>query len=398
MNTYLGASCTFIYTALRFQKGTRPVVLARRTAHAAAFPLDTVIRLLPQGRVYRRFARSFPSRAARFYDRRLVHAARLHRCAVLHAHFGWAASDALGAREKLGLPLVTTFYGNDLAPSYPELYPYERLFDDGALFFCEGPAMASRLFAMGCPRDKVRIVKIGLDLADFPFSPPRRSRPLVVVQAARFVDKKGVDLSIRAFAAARRRLGESELWLIGDGGARSDLEQLARTLRVERFVRFLGMLAHGDLRARMRRAHICLQPSRTAIDGDTEGGAPTTLLEMQAIGIPVVSTRHADIPSVVAHPNELVEEEDIDGLADGLVRLAELPDEDWQRRAERGRALIEAGHDAERVAERVERLYRDALGGGSGGGATLAPPAAPAGRLASRRTGPSARSAEATGT
>jgi colanic acid/amylovoran biosynthesis glycosyltransferase len=365
LNTYLARSATFIHTALRFQRRVRPVVLARRTENLGEFPHQPVVRLLPDSRAYRRVARSFPALARGSYDRRLVRAARRHGCVALHAHFGWAACDSLDARRTLGLPLVTTFYGNDLAPVYAERYPYPRLFAEGDRFLCEGPAMAARLAELGCPPDRIRIAPIGLDLEAFPFRPAVRSRPLVVLQAARFVEKKGFDLTLQAYAAARDGLGPSELWLVGDGPCRAELERLAGRLGIEGSVRFLGMLPHDEYRAAMRRAHVCIQPSRTAADGDSEGGAPTVLLEMQAAGIPVVATRHADIPSVVADPGALVEEEDVDGLAAALVRLAGLPEDNWRTLAEHGRALVEAEHDARSVAGKVEALYGELSGAGA---------------------------------
>ena len=61
-----------------------------------------------------------------------------------------------------------------------------------------------------------------------------------MAQIGRLVEKKGVDLSIRAFASARTQLGDAELWILGDGGLRPVLEQLASSLGVGDAVRFLG--------------------------------------------------------------------------------------------------------------------------------------------------------------
>jgi colanic acid/amylovoran biosynthesis glycosyltransferase len=184
------------------------------------------------------------------------------------------------------------------------------------------------------------------------------------MQAARFVEKKGVDLSIRAFAAAQTRLGPSELWLVGDGESRRELEMLADRVGVASKVRFLGMISHEDYRLVLPRVHVCLQPSRTASDGDSEGGAPTVLLEMQARGIPLVTTRHADIPFVVPPGTELVDEGDVDGLADALVHLSSASEDEWSKAAERGRTLVAANHDARKVAEQIEGLYKEALADG----------------------------------
>jgi colanic acid/amylovoran biosynthesis glycosyltransferase len=371
VSNYLGRSATFIYTTICWQKEFRPVVLAERTSNLSEFPFDEVHELIEPGagkarRALRR-ARAHRAGFSKTYDFRLARMAQRFGCVALHAHFGWAGASALGARRRLSIPLITTFYGRDLAESRG--LPYDQLFREGALFCCEGPAMAAELSSRGCPEDKIRIVRIGLDLTAFPFVPRQRERPLVIVQACRFVEKKGLDLSIRAFAAARRWLGESELWLVGDGDLRPQLESLAHELGVTDSVRFLGMVSHAEYRDLIRRAHICIQPSRTASDGDTEGGAPTVVLEMQATGIPVVSTHHADIPFVMAEPEHLAKEGDVDALTRELVRIAELSDSDWSRLVERGRSFVEARHDAAITARSQEDLYREALTVAIGSGA-----------------------------
>jgi colanic acid/amylovoran biosynthesis glycosyltransferase len=121
------------------------------------------------------------------------------------------------------------------------------------------------------------------------------------------------------------------------------------------------MLSHTEYREVIQQVHVCIQPSRVASDGDTEGGAPTVLLEMQAVGIPVVSTRHADIPFVVAEPERLAAEGDVDGLAEELVRVSEVSESEWTALGERGRAFVESRHDARVVAAELERVYREAL-------------------------------------
>ena len=62
---------------------------------------------------------------------------------------------------------------------------------------------------------------------------------------------------------------------------------------------------------------VFLAPSVTASNGDTEGGAPVAIIEMAASGMPIVSTRHCDIPSVVLDgvTGLLAAERDSEGLA-----------------------------------------------------------------------------------
>ncbi|HZO34260.1 MAG TPA: glycosyltransferase [Gaiellaceae bacterium] len=343
---YLPRSATFIHTLLRNQRRFRPLVLAQSVANLDEFPVEQALALGEDG-----------------FAGRLVEEARRGGCVLLHAHFGWSGRDAVPAERELNVPLVTTFYGRDLSePGRARFrHPYRRLFSRGAAFVVEGPFMADRLAETGAARDRIRVVPIGIDIGTLPFSTRARGDVFVAVQAARFVEKKGLDLSLRAFAAARRELGPSELWLVGDGPLRDELEALAGALGVSDAVRFPGLVAQDEYRRIAARADVALQPSRTASDGDSEGGAPTVILEYQALGIPVVATRHADIPFVVPRPDELAPEDDVDALAGALVRVAaEDPDERVERLQE-ARSFVERRHDARQTAAMVEDVYEEVL-------------------------------------
>jgi colanic acid/amylovoran biosynthesis glycosyltransferase len=277
---------------------------------------------------------------------------------------------SVAASRRLGIPLVTTFYGRDLTVG--ETDPrwnarYEELFADGAAFICEGPAMASHLAAVGCPESKIHLARIGLDIAALPFEPSRSRGPLRILQTARFVEKKGIDLSIRALALVREQYADAELLLIGDGPERAKLESLTAELGLDGAVRFLGGASHAEYRQALAQAHMLIQPSRTASDGDTEGGAPTVLIEAQAMGLPVVTTRHADIPFVVADPGRMADEEDVEGIARIVVQTAELSDPEREAAARSARASVEANHDATSIARVHQTIYERALEGASTG-------------------------------
>jgi colanic acid/amylovoran biosynthesis glycosyltransferase len=377
IRTYLARSATFVHTQLRFQPAGPKVVFAPDVEHTDEFPVEHLVRLhMPEMSKPRRAADRAKAAAAGYanaHDHRFARGLREFGADVIQAHFGTGAWFALPVARRAGLPLVVTFYGYDLA--LPARDPewrrrYDELFGAGTAFVCEGPAMARQLVAIGCPEEKVHVVKIGLDLDQFAFRPrfPGERRPLVFAQTARFVDKKGVDLSIRAFAAAQDRLGGAELWLIGDGQPRASLERLAEELGVSGSVRFLGMLPHDEYREALQRVDVAIQPSRTAADGDTEGGAPTVLLEAQAIGMPVVATRHADIPEVVADRDALADEGDVEGIAGAMVHVATMGEDEWLARARAGRDLVASEHDARVTARRLAEIHSRAARNGSASG------------------------------
>ena len=294
--------------------------------------------------------------------------------------------------------MVVSFYGFDathLGAHALWRRRFRRLFRVASLVLAEGPHLRDRLLELGCPRERARIQRIPVRLELFPFRPRRRPEegPVTFLQACRFVEKKGVDLTVEAFARLAGRWPAARLRLLGDGPERERLEERVAAAKLGERVRFLGMCGHREYARVLEEAHVFVQPSRTAANGDGEGGAPTTLLEAQASGLPVVTSDHADIPHVVAEGGALVVPEgDVEALAGAMERLLEHPGE-WAERAEAGRRKVEEDHDPEDLVARLEELYDEAAGrraegarsaGGTGRTRTPTPEARTAGATPER--------------
>lgn len=59
------------------------------------------------------------------------------------------------------------------------------------------------------------------------------------------------------------------------------------------------MVPYDRLLDEIARHHVFLSPSVTAPDGDSEGGAPVTIIEAAASGMPVVNSTHCATPEAV---------------------------------------------------------------------------------------------------
>lgn len=83
-----------------------------------------------------------------------------------------------------------------------------------------------------------------------------------------------------------------------------------------------------------------------------------TLIEMAATGIPIVSTTHCDIPSVILHGRTglLAQERDVEGLLGHLRWLVGHPMQ-WEEMARAGRSHVELEFDVVKQAERLHDLY-----------------------------------------
>jgi colanic acid/amylovoran biosynthesis glycosyltransferase len=245
---------------------------------------------------------------------------------------------------------------------------YQELFNQGDLFLVEGSHMREQLAGLGCPREKVQIQRIGVDLSNFTYRPtPSADEQTRILMCGRFVEKKGFEDGIRAFARILPEFPKAQLRILGDGVLRPRIVQLMRDLGVEDKVELLGIVSYDVYAEEARQAHLFMAPSVTAANGDSEGGAPTVLLEMQARGIPVLSTLHADIPEVVSAGASglLVPEGDNVALSEKLAELLAHP-EGWDQMGKAGRAHMERQHDVVTVTQELERKY-DAVRATRGG-------------------------------
>jgi colanic acid/amylovoran biosynthesis glycosyltransferase len=288
---------------------------------------------------------------------------------VIHAHFGATGVGALKAKRSLNIPLVTSFYGIDAcetALSEEWLSLYKTLFQVGDLFLAEGPFLRSKLIGLGCPEGKARIQRIGIPLEKIAFRPRTPKKPgekVIFIFTGRFTEKKGLIHALTAIKEARKQNNNFEFRILGDGPLKPEILQYIEAHQMEPYVKILGFLTYREYIEETRRADIFIHPSVTARDGDSEGGAPTTILEAQAAGMPVIATRHADIPYVVA-PGEsalLSDERDHEALTRNIIYLLDHQGQ-WEKMGRAGRAFIEKYHDIHKTVESLEELYRSVLG------------------------------------
>lgn len=364
---YLPRTETFIYQILTHHQRYRPVVLAHhRVETAGSFPLRHVY--VEPELAARRGRFSWMSRIRGLHRWKppssFGQVLKRHQARVLHVHFGHIGAEVLEVSRRFGLPQVTAFYGWDDTIAFRDgrwNEKFARLFAEGERFLVEGHHIAERLARLGCPAEKIIVHRIGIDLGAIPFRPPKapaRGEAARILLCGRMVEKKGHRFALAAAAYAVSKGAALELRMIGDGPLRPDIEACIAEHGLRERVRILGSLTYGQYLAELTAAHVVLQPSVTAADGETEGGAPTVLIEAQAAGKPIVTTRHADIPEIV-RPDEsalLVPENDSVALGEVLVDLLSAP-ERWPQMGLAGRRHVEAQHDIHRQTERLEALY-----------------------------------------
>jgi len=250
---------------------------------------------------------------------------------LLHIYFGHVAPQFIPLMKVWPKPIVVSFHGADAGgyldqPKY--LAAMQEVFRLATRIQSRSEALNADLIKLGCPPEKVVLQRTGIPMDDWPC----RERPAPedgawqLMQSCRFIEKKGLDLTITAFAAVQKKYPQARLVLVGDGPLRPALEQQIGELGLASQVTFTGFASHGTLGKHLYNSHIYLHPSRTGTDGNREG-VPNAMLEAMASGIAVVATRHGGIPEAITDGESglLVDENDAQGLAVATLRLIEDP-------------------------------------------------------------------------
>ena len=364
VSPYLFRTGSWIHAQLLNAHAHRPIVLTQALEEPERFPFEPICNVNRKLNAPGRLRSRLLHLAGRFDPARYVPILREQGAALIHAHMGWEGARAVRVAQAAGLPLVTSFYGRDagLLPRYPWWrWRYRHLFRHGAAYVVEGPHLGGMLERLGCPPDRVHVIHLGIDLGRIPYRSrkPGEQGEVEILVSASLRAKKGVRAAVDAFAVIAGQHPAARLRILGDGPERSRVQEAIRRHRLGGRVTLEGYVSYNDHLAALDRAHIFLAPSRTAPDGDSEGGAPVALIESQAAGLPIVSTLHADIPEVVEDgiAGLLSPEFDDRALARNLQWLLEHP-EHWPAMGRSGRERMEKEFCAAIQAERVSELYQ----------------------------------------
>lgn len=284
--------------------------------------------------------------------------------ALVHGHFGPRVLHAAPYLGR-GVPTVISLYGYDASrllrdPAWGARYRWAAA--RGATFVVLADVLRDRLIAdAGLPAEAVRVIRLGVDLKDWAYAPGPGPTPPRFVFVGRFTEKKGVATLLEAI----EKLPGMGLDLIGQGPLEQTLRERVDALGIAGRVAFLGPLTREQIRVRLGGVTALVAPSVVAADGDAEG-TPIVLMEAQAVGLPVVTTRHAGNPEVLPPGAEasVVEEHDAAGLAAAMSAVAGMSREDRQRRQAAGRACVERRFDLRQTVEAYAALYRERLGSG----------------------------------
>lgn len=220
-----------------------------------------------------------------------------NNCRHLHVHFAHVpAQIAMYACAMADVPFTVMAHANDI-------------FERGALLRQKSQRAAklltiseynrAHLERLGVAGEKLAVVRCGVS---FPVRPAptaaQRRETYRIGTLGRLVEKKGVDVLVRAVATLAGAPYRVELDIAGDGPLQGELAGLARQLGIADRLNFVGPLAHDAVREWMHGLDAFVLACKADANGDMDG-IPVVLMEAMSQSVPVISTRLSGIPELV---------------------------------------------------------------------------------------------------
>jgi L-malate glycosyltransferase len=286
---------------------------------------------------------------------------------VLHVHYAIPHSiSAMLAQQMLAptrrLPFITTLHGTDITlvgmdPSYFSITKFSIEKSDGITSISDYlRAQTEQVFGVS---NEIRVIKnfVNCELyhADNEKKGAAAYAPAgekLLIHLSNFRPVKRVLDCVRILAEVRKTV-PAHLLMVGDGPDRGPAEQLARSLKVDRHISFLGKQDHVERLIPL--AHVLLMPSETEAFG-------LVALEAMACGVVPVATRVGGVPELITDGEDGYLEAVGDIAAQSARVAALLTDDDLQyRMAKAGRWSAAERFCTDRIIPQYEKYYADVI-------------------------------------
>jgi glycosyltransferase involved in cell wall biosynthesis len=295
----------------------------------------------------------------------IVHA-HLYRCfqAVQVHHYA----------KKYGVPYILQAHGSlPRIGAWPRLKWFydvlfgHRLLKDAAKVIALSRVEAEQYKRMSVPEEKIAIIPNGIDLSEYANLPPKGAFKKkfnipedrkIILYLGRIHKIKGIDILIKAYAYMRNKMNLRDIVLViagPDDGYLNEAKRLAQALDVSNHVLFTGPLYGEDKMAAYIDSEAYVLPSRYET-------FPMTILEVYACGKPVIASEVGGLRDLVKNGETglLFKPENVKQLAE---RISNILDDDKmaEEMGLRGRNFVEENFAIEKIIEKLEKLYEEAV-------------------------------------
>lgn len=283
---------------------------------------------------------------------------------IVHDHMGENGAFICREAKKSGVKTIIYHSHTDKVPFYH--FPFSIDAKLLKLRLLYPVAMNNITDKFACGKNSAKVFKSGskvyllnnsINIERFQFNPAIRKKKrnelnldnkLVIGNVARINDNKNQSFAINVISELVERNINCEMWFIGDGPLRKDLEEMAKNKRLDDRIRFLGI--RSDVNELLQAMDVFLFPSK-------KEGLPVSCIEAQAAGLPCVFSDGFDPETkITANCKTLSLDDSIEKWAEAILSYSDF------ERVDTSEIVRKAGYDIKVTSKRMERFYLSRAG------------------------------------
>lgn len=286
-----------------------------------------------------------------------------------HAPFTVAANGII-IGKRLKIPIVGTFHTYFMHPEYLKIVKLDKIGLDKSdrfqTFLWEvADAFYNRADVVVAPTEVVKkdliehgisvpikVISNGIDISYFSQETLPRVFVPYFLYVGRITHGKGLDVLIEAYSRISETMTDAILIIAGDGPHRKALTNRVHELGLEKRVLFVGTVLDKEKVAYYQHALAFVSASPTETFG-------MTFVEAMAAGIPVISVAENGPIEVVSKAGVLCETDDIDCLAQNIVRI--YKDKKLRAKLAKNAKKEAQNHSIDKTVDSLESVYKTVL-------------------------------------
>jgi glycosyltransferase involved in cell wall biosynthesis len=293
-----------------------------------------------------------------FYSKKLI---RNNQYDLTHSFFSVPCGFlSLRLKKKYNLPYIISLRGADV-PGYSERFPIiyrlltpliKRIWKNASAVISNSEGL-KELAQKSLPEQEISIIYNGIDTGHF--APKPEARPadkfIITPGASRVTGRKGLKYLIEAVSSLVKIYPQIYLKIMGDGDDKKNLELLAKELKLENHVEFLGRIPRENTAPYYQEASAFVLSSLNE-------GMSNAMLEALASGLPIIATDTGGSKELVKEEENgfIIKMKNSVAIAEKLEKLITNP-ELARKMGEESRKIAE-NMSWEKVAKKYYELYK----------------------------------------
>jgi glycosyltransferase involved in cell wall biosynthesis len=257
---------------------------------------------------------------AGFYYRKML---RRNSYDLVHAFFGFPTG-WLCYRTADKLPYIISLRGSDV-PGYNVRLGldykltaglFRRIWSSAAAVVANSSGLRNLALEF-IPSLDIAIIPNGIDTGKFhPAEMQHPGKPMKLLTVSRLIERKRIDLLIKAVSLAKDAGLDVCLNIAGEGNLGGELRKLSQELNVSERIFFLGRIPSEKMPQIYRQNDVFVMSS-------AHEGMSNAMLEAMASGLPIITTECEGVKELITDNGIVTERADAESFAEALKTLVQ---------------------------------------------------------------------------